>query len=601
MDGRESREKHVFYRKYGKRIFDLFFSSLAILVLSPVILILTAAVRIKHGSPVLFSPTRPGLNERIFHIYKFRSMSNARDAEGNLLPDKDRVTKLGEFLRAFSLDELPELFNIFFGDMSFVGPRPQAKATLPAYTEETRKRFSVRPGLTGLAQINGRNDLDWDRRFQFDLDYIERMSLGYDLKIILDTVLKVVKASDVVIPGTSEKVLYNYNAQRKIESEGAVFPVGENGKREEIGGDFWLLPEDEETGRPSSGSKLVFPRTQDSTYTFVGRAAIELALVDLKSQRPIKKACVPSYCSFGMLQAFMERDISYDFYEVEWNGTDFDYKIDPNRKYDVVLLMTYFGINPKKTDELVSALHKKGCAVIEDITHSLLSSYQRKEEPDYYAASLRKWLPVPAGGWLGKTSGSLAQKPDREGGTWVGLNTKAMEQKGAYITGKTEDKNTCLVNYAEFEMWLVLMDCKSEMDALSKKLLDQADFEDIRNRRNANAGHLYERLSGIKELSFMNKPSDWDTTCPVSVPVFLPHAQRNRLVHFLAEKGIFCETPWPERMGAPAGIRENILALVCDQRYSVSDMDRIADAIVSFTAEHHMEGQGSDSSEGEKE
>ena len=245
--------------------------------------------------------------------------------------------------------------------------------------------------------------------------------------------------------------------------------------------------------------------------------------------------------------------------------------------------------NPKKTDEGISALHKEGCAVIEDITHALLSEYQHSEKPDYYAASLRKWFPRPAGGWLGKNTGPLAAKPDQESGTGLELKIKAMEQKGLYITGKNDDKYSFLVDASEFENGLVLLDCRSKMDEMSKKLMSRSDIEYIKYRRKTNARYLYEKLFRIKEITFMNKPEDWEVTCPISVPVLLPHTLRNNLVCALSQEGIYCETPWPEQMGASAGIRSNILTLVCDQRYSDKDMDRMANAIVSLLSEQYTD------------
>lgn len=192
------------YRHFFKRFLDILFSGLLLILLSPLLLILAIMVRVKHGAPVLFRQKRPGKDERIFEIMKFRSMTNARDAEGRLLPDKDRVTRFGLFLRTTSLDELPELWCIFKGDMSFVGPRPLPVVYLPYYTEEEAKRHLVRPGLTGPAQIGGRNALDWDERLPLDLDYVRHVSLRRDLGILWQTVMKVLRREDIVLAGTGK-------------------------------------------------------------------------------------------------------------------------------------------------------------------------------------------------------------------------------------------------------------------------------------------------------------------------------------------------------------------------------------------------------------
>lgn len=185
------------YINYLKRLFDLMFAIIVIICLLPVLIIVSLLIRLKLGSPVLFSQKRPGLNERIFTLYKFRSMTNKVDKDGLLLPDKLRLTKFGRFLRNSSLDELPELINIIKGEMSFVGPRPLAEDYLPHYTEKERLRHSVRPGLTGLAQINGRNTINWEERFSYDIKYVEKMSFSLDLSILLKTFINVFKSKDI--------------------------------------------------------------------------------------------------------------------------------------------------------------------------------------------------------------------------------------------------------------------------------------------------------------------------------------------------------------------------------------------------------------------
>lgn len=183
------------YKKYIKRILDIVLSGAALLILSPILLIVAVLVRTKLGSPVIFHQERPGKDEKIFTLCKFRTMTDERDENGNLLPDEVRLNKFGKLLRSTSLDELPELWNIFKGDMSIIGPRPLLVRYLPYYTEEERKRHSMRPGLTGLAQVNGRNALNWEERFSFDLEYVKNCSLGMDIKILLMTVNKVFSRS----------------------------------------------------------------------------------------------------------------------------------------------------------------------------------------------------------------------------------------------------------------------------------------------------------------------------------------------------------------------------------------------------------------------
>lgn len=208
-------EKGGLYRRYFKRPMDFILSLIAIIVLSPVFLVVAVLVRVKLGSPVIFKQERPGLNEKIFTLYKFRSMTDERDENGELLPDSVRLTKFGKLLRSTSLDELPELFNILKGDMSIIGPRPLAVLYLPYYNEIEKHRHDVRPGLSGLAQIHGRNTLSWEDRFNYDIQYVNNITFLVDLKIIFQTFLKVFKREGVVVRGTGKiKSFHEYRMEQ---------------------------------------------------------------------------------------------------------------------------------------------------------------------------------------------------------------------------------------------------------------------------------------------------------------------------------------------------------------------------------------------------
>ena len=185
------------YEKYVKRPLDCFLASSALVLLSPVMLTVSVLVRTKLGSPVLFAQERPGKDEKIFRLYKFRTMTDERDENGELLSDTVRLTPFGKKLRATSLDELPELINIVKGDMAIIGPRPLLTQYLPAYTEEERHRHDVRPGLSGLAQVNGRNFVPWDQRLAYDVEYVKKITFMGDLKIVLRTIENVLAQNDV--------------------------------------------------------------------------------------------------------------------------------------------------------------------------------------------------------------------------------------------------------------------------------------------------------------------------------------------------------------------------------------------------------------------
>lgn len=191
------------YQKYIKRLLDIILSLIAIIITLPIFLITGILVLIFLGKPAIFRQKRPGKKEKIFTMYKFRTMSNKKDKDGNLLPDELRLTKLGKFLRKTSLDEIPEFINILKGDMSFVGPRPLLVEYLPYYTEEEQHRHDVRPGLTGLAQISGRNNLNWDKRFKKDIEYVNNITFMNDLKIVSKTFIKVIKSENIEIPSES--------------------------------------------------------------------------------------------------------------------------------------------------------------------------------------------------------------------------------------------------------------------------------------------------------------------------------------------------------------------------------------------------------------
>lgn len=211
------------YRNCIKRCLDFLLSLCAIIILSPLLLVLCLLVRIKLGSPVLFCQERPGRNEKIFKLYKFRSMTDERDEKGELLPDEIRLTGFGKLLRSTSLDELPELFNILKGDMSLIGPRPLLVRYLPWYMEEERHRHDVRPGLTGLAQVNGRNALGWEDRFRYDLMYVNHLTFLMDLKILGMTVGKVLKRSGTL--SGADQTVADFDVYRKEQNHEKDSPV----------------------------------------------------------------------------------------------------------------------------------------------------------------------------------------------------------------------------------------------------------------------------------------------------------------------------------------------------------------------------------------
>lgn len=221
-----TERKAGIYEKYIKRLLDFILSLMAIIVLSPVLLILTIIGAIVMKGNPFFTQERPGKDEKVFRLVKFCSMTNEKDRAGNLLPDEQRLTKYGKLLRSTSLDELPELFNILKGDMSIVGPRPLVPQYLPYYTNEEKHRHDVRPGLTGLAQINGRNSVNWPERFLYDLEYVYNITFFSDISIMFKTILKVLKRSDVSVRATGS--ILDFDEYRRLEIERIVQDGTEN-------------------------------------------------------------------------------------------------------------------------------------------------------------------------------------------------------------------------------------------------------------------------------------------------------------------------------------------------------------------------------------
>lgn len=207
------------YERYIKRITDIFFSIVGLIILLPIVLSVAVLVKIKLGSPIIYKTKRAGMDEKPFTLYKFRSMLNTKDKNGEQLPDVMRLTKFGQALRSTSLDELPELINIIKGDMSIIGPRPLPLLYLPYYSDIEKLRHNVRPGLTGLAQVNGRNSLTWEDKFAYDIKYINNITLIGDLKIILKTIIKVFKRSDIGQAGIDSPGSFHLHRIRQMEEE----------------------------------------------------------------------------------------------------------------------------------------------------------------------------------------------------------------------------------------------------------------------------------------------------------------------------------------------------------------------------------------------
>lgn len=580
-DKKQTKASFKLYRDVVKRALDFSLAGAAFVVLSPVIGVSALLVRTKLGSPVLFQQVRPGKDEKIFRLYKFRSMTNAVDENGMLLPDEQRLTKFGRFIRSSSIDELPELFNIIRGDMSIVGPRPLSVYYLPHYSDETRRRHEVRPGLTGLAQVNGRNNLDWEQRFAHDIEYVDNVSFLGDVKIVLQTVTKVLKSEDISVRGTTD--VRDFGPYSTIKEEGAMTEKQKGMTYPEIGSYFWL---EDELSREAGKTGLDWlPRMSDAAASFSGRAAIELALRDLLLDRPVKRVYAPSYCCISMLQAFIDRGIQVKYYDVSCEDGVFRYQIDPHHGCDVALVMSYFGLTTAAERELIQRFHKAGTVVIEDITHSLLRADSCSEDSDYVVASLRKWFAIPAGGWIGKKHGSLRVKPTMESNHAVDGKIAGMQEKFAYLSGKTPDKEHFLVLQSKFDTDLIHIDRLLKLDDTSAAILGRTDVNQVVQRRRENARILLDGLRDLAGTVLTLPKVELEKDVPLFLPIFLNKKDRDSLRAYLIARGIYCPVHWPEVMGAPVGPRQNELSLICDQRYCAGDMNAIVDAIHGWNAD----------------
>lgn len=565
-----------FYEKFIKRPMDFILSGLAIVVLSPILGISALLVRVKLGSPVLFKQARPGKDEKIFSLYKFRSMTNAVDKDGKLLPDSDRLTKFGKILRKTSIDELPELINILKGDMSIVGPRPLSIYYLPHYSGDAKRRHDVRPGLTGLAQVNGRNNLPWDDRFALDAKYVNNVTFLGDIKIIIDTALKVVKAADISVRGTTK--VYDFGTYKRIQEEGNVAVKKYDSTYSEIGSYFWLDKND----IPSEKNDVTFlPKVSDSVFAFSGRNAIEVALRDAMKNKMIKKAYVPSYCCVSMLQSFIDNGVEYEFYEVSMKNGRIHYVIDENKECDLVLFMRYFSINADDLSGVLTKMKERGVVIVEDITHSMMDNQVHLSVSDYLVGSLRKWFAIPTGGWVGKTTGKLEVKPSAESNHTVIEKLNGMDLKAHYLNGEDISKEEFLKINSKFDNDLIHVDRMLQLDDTSLAILGSIDIESIKEQRKKNVSVLKSRLGNIKSITLPEV--DLEVSTPLFYPIFLNTENRDSLRKHLIENAMYCPIHWPEVMGASAGIRENELSIICDQRYTEKDMNALCDCICDWS------------------
>ena len=504
------------------------------------------------GSP-FFYQERPGKDEKIFKMIKFRSMTEEKDKNGNYLPDEKRLTSYGEFLRSSSLDELPELINIIKGDMAIVGPRPLLVQYLPLYNEEQKHRHDVRPGLTGLAQINGRFNIFWKDKLAYDSEYAKNVTFLGDIKIILKTVLLVFKKED-----TENDVMGSWYPFLGNDVEDQQVTILRE-KHKEIGSEYWKVELDKENNYFN----------EDTKWFISGRSALDYIIKDiLKKNSNVKTALLPSWCCESMIKPFINNNIKVDFYSVYLKDGLLTKEI--NRKADIILNMNYFGY--QNEDISFDGI------IINDITHSIFMGINNN--CDYYFGSLRKWSGFKDGGFAYCKNGFSNDVYKTVNEDYVNIKCEAMQKKEKYINGESFKKDY-LDLYKEAEDMLddSIIYCSS---GESIDEIKHFNINDIKDKRRRNAEEL---LKELREYAIFKDIKDND--CPLFVPIIVPNGQRDKLQAYLKAKQVYCPIHWSKASlynftSDEEFLYENELSIVCDQRYTIEDMKQEVKYIKEF-------------------
>lgn len=560
------------YKHFFKRFFDIFFSFFALIILSPVFLIIAMLVKLSMGSPILYTTKRPGKGGIIFNLHKFRTMTNECDENGNLLPDANRITKLGRFLRKTSIDELPELWDVLRGKMSFIGPRPLSPNYLPYYTEYESIRHNVRPGITGLAQISGRTRLDWEDRFEYDVHYVENLSFFMDVKIFFKTIYKVLKRADTF--EREETSILNFNDHRKMQIECRK-------DFKEIGSEFWL--DNKEIG------DNFLDKFKNSKFVFSGRTALDYIIKDITS-KGINNIYLPTYLCQSIITPFKRNAINIHFYDVHIENGVFISDLSSIKQVNdsALFICDYFFYDKVYCQELLNHAKNHGMIVIHDITHSIFSDDLLVNNDDYYLASLRKWLAITDGAILGKREGSIKIKNASLYKDFTNVKIQAMKRKKNYILSNKGDKKTFTQLYKEAEH---LLSENYENKAISCEALDIIEHTSIQGaieKRKSNAKFVTDGLKGNGNIQVIYK----EGSCPIFLPVLFPEKeQRDKFQKYMIEKSIYLPIHW--EMPDDVHINEKtrkiydcIISFVVDQRYSIDDMRRIVQETKRYFEEH---------------
>lgn len=578
------------YKNFFKRIIGFVITLIGFICISPVFVLLCIFVRIKLGSPVFFKQVRITKGEKPFTIMKFRTMSDARDAEGNLLPDTERFTKFGNFLRNSSLDELPELINVLKGDMSLVGPRPLYPFYLPYYKKEENLRHTVRAGITGLAQVNGRNLCKWDERFALDVKYVKELSLINDIKILWRTFFKVAAQEDIGVPSVDEELGLHIVREVQQPDKMDLLKKMEGGAKiprsllssfqvpriREIGSFFWLT-EKEYKSISTSIEQSSYTQKQEVLLSTC-RSAIKEVIKTVHGSN--KVALVPAFTCHSVIEPFVDEGYTVKPYPVlrdfSINPEAFEECVEKCRP-SIILVHSYFGFDTLRTiRDYLNQLSDQGIIVIEDYTQRILSTFPSLNA-SFDVGSIRKWYPTPDGAFVTGLSEIRLDKEDKE---LEELKIKALLDKGKYVESGSVDKQTFMKEAIDAESFLDTRTDTYKMSRVSSSIIASSDIEYIKKKRKANCRVLQDHLNSNDLFDVIFKETN-ETEVPFMFPV-LVKKNRKEFQKYLAEHSIYATIIWacPDEIESKVDdnsrrIYNEILCIPIDQMYDNDDMQRI--------------------------
>lgn len=536
-----------------------------LVVLSPVMLLISLVIWAVLGRPVLFRQRRPGLHGRLFTLIKFRTMTNATDETGELLPDMERFNKIGHFIEKTSLDELPELFNVLKGEMSLVGPRPWLADYLGRYTPEQARRHDAKPGITGLAQVRGRRNLPFSKRIELDLYYVDHWSLWFDLKILLATIPRVLSRRGTVDTSVPKDDLALHDPAARISED-----------RWEYGSIFHWPPRNK-TGQPADPHASLH-----GSFYGSGRDAMRVLMAHGMANRGWKRLWMPSYFCQAVTQALVSTGIQVRLYPHGPDDASLGFDRIETAPGDVVLRMNYFGMRSALPGD---GLDRSQVEIIDDHSHDPWAQCARESDADWCVASLRKTLPIPDGGVLwSPREHELPPVPAVSGERRAASFEKmtAMVLKGMYLDGQPIDRELYRRLAASGEEQMGSGE-PSAMPEWTADALGCFPVEAWREQRRANYRVVEQTLAHRTWLRLII-PDDDRVCCPFSgILVLESEEMRDRLQQEMAARKMFLPVLWPMDHLALPGVPEEqlqfskcMLCVPCDMRYEEDAVGHVA-------------------------